>query len=309
MAACALALSACTDYNDQFEGLAELLEIKDIKALEYTLTDADYASMASSASAMTKDADLQTALKAAGTAKQFKDTDEAHELVPCFFAWTSGSFFTLSDTSTIKLTYNVAETEEGETVITDQFERANGVWKYNPSVVITLNPTRNDPFVTPYYQAVVDWVWEHVDEPSGVAYKSGNGYLDTYGTADYYTGCSAYYNNVEMRPGTLRSKAPKVDSYQGADLVAAGIAFAGDCYSSLSDKEVSDLATKRLCYVMGQVLSKMHADAAPVEGIEVTYTVNLVIFLGGTSPKSPTHSLVYKVVGPAEFEFVGIKEI
>lgn len=191
-------------------------------------------------------------------------------------------------------------------VVTDQFVRQSGKWVYNPSVVITLTPGKGQPLSALYFQAVTDWVLENVDKPMG-AEKGGTYFVTSYGNNEYYTGCSAYQGNVDMRPGSARSQYGG-ESYQGQELVEAGVAFAGDGYTDMNDGAVVELMTKRLQYVMGKVLTQLHADAKPVEGIDVTYTINLGVY-EGFNLSSCTHQLIYKVVGPAEFEFVEMKKL
>lgn len=191
-------------------------------------------------------------------------------------------------------------------VVTDQFVRQSGKWVYNPSVVITLTPGKGQALSALYFQAVTDWVLENVDKPMG-AEKGGTYFVTSYGNNEYYTGCSAYQGNVDMRPGSARSQYGG-ESYQGQELVEAGVAFAGDGYTDMNDGAVVELMTKRLQYVMGKVLTQLHADAKPVEGIDVTYTINLGVY-EGFNLSSCTHQLIYKVVGPAEFEFVEMKKL
>lgn len=191
-------------------------------------------------------------------------------------------------------------------VVTDQFVRQGGKWVYNPSVVITLTPGKGQALSALYFQAVTDWVLENVDKPMG-AEKGGTYFVTSYGNNEYYTGCSAYQGNVDMRPGSARSQYGG-ESYQGQELVEAGVAFAGDGYTDMNDGAVVELMTKRLQYVMGKVLTQLHADAKPVEGIDVTYTINLGVY-EGFNLSSCTHQLIYKVVGPAEFEFVEMKKL
>ncbi len=191
-------------------------------------------------------------------------------------------------------------------VVTDQFVRQGGKWVYNPSVVITLTPGKGQALSALYFQAVTDWVLENVDKPMG-AEKGGTYFVTSYGNNEYYTGCSAYQGNVDMRPGSALSQYGG-ESYQGQELVEAGVAFAGDGYTDMNDGAVVELMTKRLQYVMGKVLTQLHADAKPVEGIDVTYTINLGVY-EGFNLSSCTHQLIYKVVGPAEFEFVEMKKL
>ncbi|GAO29517.1 choice-of-anchor J domain-containing protein [Geofilum rubicundum] len=167
--------------------------------------------------------------------------------------------------------------------VTDQFVKTNGSWLWNPSVVINLGPVRNDPFIMSYYQAASDWVWENIDVPAGAAEK-GDGYVSGYGNNEYYAGTSAYYNNVDMRPQSARNQNPAA-------------------YGDLSDEEITALMMERLAEVMGAVLSQLHPEATPIEGVDITYTVNVGIYTGETI-SDVTHTIVYKVVGVGEFELV-----
>ena len=67
----------------------------------------------------------------------------------------------------------------------------------------------------------------------------------------------------------------------------------------MSDDEIVALEKKRFMNeVMPGALSKLHPDAVPVEGIEVTYTVNFSAYTGTTT----AYTAVFKVVGPGKFE-------
>jgi hypothetical protein len=170
------------------------------------------------------------------------------------------------------------------TAPTDQFVKASSKWVWDPSVVIELLPVRNNATSMLYYQAATDWVWENIDQAQLGVTTKGKGYVTTYGNNEYYTGCSAYYNNVDMRPSTARAQYPTE-------------------YGTLSDAEVTALMTERLKVVMKKVLTKLHHDVVPIEGVNITYTVKVAIYTGSTV-SAVTHSLVYKVVGPGEFEYV-----
>lgn len=176
-------------------------------------------------------------------------------------------------------------------VRTDQFIKANEAWIYNPSVVINLSPIRNDATISRYYQTATDWVWENIDMAQLGCTSKGQGYVTSYGNNEYYTGCSAYYNNVDMRPNKAREQ------------YAAG-------YDGLSDDEVVARMQQHLIEVMPHVLAKLHPDAAPVDGVEVTYTVNVPIFTG-VNIHECTHTMVFKVIGVGQFEYVpdSFKEI
>ncbi|MBN2744819.1 MAG: choice-of-anchor J domain-containing protein [Marinilabiliaceae bacterium] len=170
------------------------------------------------------------------------------------------------------------------TTITDKFVRANGVWVYNPSVVLSLMPVKNDPISTAYYQAATDWVWENIDKAQlGISAK-GQGYVSSYGNNELYAGTSAYYNNIDMRPSAARTQ------------YAAG-------YEGKSDAEVTTMMTERLRTVMAHALTKMNPDAEPIEGVEITYTLKVAIYTGN-SVTAPTHTMVYKVIGKGQFEWM-----
>ncbi len=54
---------------------------------------------------------------------------------------------------------------------------------------------------------------------------------------------------------------------------------------------------------MGEVLAVQYPDVEPISGVDYTYTVNVGIYTG-SSITDVTHSLVYKVSGVGEFEYV-----
>lgn len=176
-------------------------------------------------------------------------------------------------------------TKNSEVVIaTDQFVRAGGVWKYDPSVVISLNPVKGNTTVSAYFQAVTDWVWENIDQAQLGITTKGKGYVSSYGNNDYYTGSSAYYNNVDIRPAKAREQ------------YAAG-------YDGKTDDEIMALMTERFVDALGKALPKLHPDAVPVDGVDVTYTINIPIYKGD-AVTACTHAIVYKVTAPGVFELV-----
>ncbi len=162
---------------------------------------------------------------------------------------------------------------EGIVVTTDQFVKSNEEWAFDPSTVITLDAV--------YYQAAVDWVWENIDQAQLGVTSYGGGYVSSYGNNDYYTGCSAYYNNVDMRPASATSQYP-------------------DGFTGMSDDEITALMTERLIEVMGYVLSSIHSDATTVDGIDVIYTLNFSLYNGYTY----SYTMQYVVTGTAQFEYV-----
>ncbi len=175
---------------------------------------------------------------------------------------------------------------------TDQFTRDNGKFVYNPSVIITLPYKRNtDPSYT-YFMKCLDWVFENVTKKLDPDATPANGtqpgpiFIDYRGNAEFYSGASAFYGNVDVRAATAKSHAPT--GYTE--------------YDGLSDDEISNLLVKRFCLeTMHYAVGVMNPDAKPVDGIEVTYTFNVTFYVNGGSAQE--HSVVYTVTGPGEFKY------
>lgn len=112
--ATACSLTACDEnaWNDHLDGFEDKddLPIANVQTIEYTLTDADYAAIASNATnkALAGE-DGAKALAAVSTRKAFSEAIPAKDYVPAFFASASFPYFTLTDGSSVKLTYNVAQ--------------------------------------------------------------------------------------------------------------------------------------------------------------------------------------------------------
>lgn len=169
--------------------------------------------------------------------------------------------------------------------ITDQFVRKDNVWMFNPSVELTLPYERNtDPSYT-YYMACVEWVYENICVPMGdTSITSGKYFIDYRGNAEFYSGASAYYGNVDIRASSAKSHMP--EGYKG--------------YDGLSDDQITLLMKKRFSTeVLPAALKKLHSDAAPIEGMEVTYTIHFTAYDGAASEET----IVYTVTAPAEFTY------
>jgi len=183
--------------------------------------------------------------------------------------------------------YNGSEWAEftGYTQETAQFVRLNGKWMYDPNVTITLPAGRSVEISTKYYQACVDWVFENIDAKAPInstSIKSGMGYVTSYGNNEYYSGTSAYQGNVDLRASKAKEQYP------------AG-------YEGMSDEEIVAKMKERFAKeVMPAALSKLHPDASPVAGMDVIYTINFGVYTGA----SETYTIRYKVVGPAQFEYM-----
>ena len=171
----------------------------------------------------------------------------------------------------------------GVTEESAQFVRTNGKWMYDPNVEITLPGGKGVEISTKYYQACVDWVYEHIDKPLGsTGLKDGNFYISKYGNNEYYCGTSAYQGNVDLRPAKAKEQYP------------AG-------YEGMTDEQIETLMMDRFCKeVLPGVLATLHADAAPVAGLEVVYTINFAVYNNATT----NHTVRYKVTAPGTFEFI-----
>lgn len=179
---------------------------------------------------------------------------------------------------------NVWKLNAGE--VTEQFTNSgDGEFRYNPSVIITLPYARNTEPSYSYYMACVDWVFEAICKPMGdTSLTSGLYFIDYRGNAEFYSGASAFYGNVDVRASSAKSHIP--EGYTG--------------YDGLTDDEISLLLKKRFCTeTMLHALEKMHADAQPVDGMEVTYTVNFTAYDGAANEEN----VIYTVDGPGKFKY------
>ena len=142
-------------------------------------------------------------------------------------------------------------------------------WNYNPSVTITLQVGKNIAESATFYQAIVDWVADNYPE-----------YVTSYGNNEYYFGSSAYQNNFDFR----------VSAWQGQGT-----------YPGMAGEDLTKLMWERLPESFPHALEVLYPNAAPVDGMDVIYTINFGIYDGaGTT----TYTIQYKVVGQGQFEYV-----
>lgn len=185
---------------------------------------------------------------------------------------------------TMKLTYDGSAWQpDAIETVTSQFVKAGGKWNFDPSVVLNLVRSGDTSVSKTIYQACVDWVYENIDVPLGsTSITSGAGYVTKYGNNEYYSGTSAYRNDVDLRVASARGQ------------YAAG-------YEGMTDEEALEAMKTRFAEeVMPGALSKLYPDANTVSGVDVTYTVNFVWYDGSNHDGQ----VVYKVVGKGQFELV-----
>lgn len=158
---------------------------------------------------------------------------------------------------------------------TAQFVKTGGRWMFDPNVTITLPAGKNQEMSMLYYQTCVDWVKSEVPD--------GAKYVTSYGNNEYYSGTSAYQGNVDLRADSARGQ------------YAAG-------YEGMDDAQIVALMKSRFeSEVFPAALGVLHADAAPIEGLQVLYTVNFSAYDGlATTP----YVAVYEVTGPGVFTLV-----
>lgn len=166
--------------------------------------------------------------------------------------------------------------------VTEQFSKNDGNWQYNPSMIINLPSDKSD-FCKNFYQTCVDWVYETQCVPLGdTSITSGKYWVTSYGNNEYWSGTSAYQTNVDIRPSAARNQYP--EGFEG-----------------MSDSEVQEFIMTNLCtQTFPAALHILYPDAVPVEGIDVTYTINFGTYDGARN----TETAVYKVTAPATFEYV-----
>ncbi len=182
----------------------------------------------------------------------------------------------------------------GVAPLTEKFTRKNNKWEFNPSVELVLPYARNtDPSYT-YYMAVKDWVFANVtkklypdSEPANGS-QPGPAFIDYRDNAEFWSGASAYYGNVDVRASTAKTNAP--EGYTG--------------YDGLSDDEISALILKRFATEsFPGALSIVDSNAQLVDGMDVTYTFTFTAY---TSDGTQEYVVEYLLVGKGTFQFTAL---
>lgn len=113
-----VAATACDEnaWNNHLDGFEENNTanppVEEVKTIEYTLTDAEYTTIAGLAANKTlAGTDGAAALAKVGSLKRFSADAPASKYVPAFLESTNFPYFTLTDGSAVRLTYKVAEAE------------------------------------------------------------------------------------------------------------------------------------------------------------------------------------------------------
>ncbi len=152
--ACIVALASCDDnsWNDEhLNGFDGNPAITDVQSIEYTLTAADYASIAANADnkAAAEAAGVANELKAVGTQHYFTDVITAKDYIPAFLGSNKFAQFVLDNGSAVKATYNVAvglPEEVSAVAAAEQYtiskENYQAVWESNKNFVESFTPAK-----------------------------------------------------------------------------------------------------------------------------------------------------------------------
>ncbi|ACF15123.1 hypothetical protein Ctha_2674 [Chloroherpeton thalassium ATCC 35110] len=150
---------------------------------------------------------------------------------------------------------------------TQQFlvSSSRGKWVFDPTVSFTM--TSSD------YQLIVD--------------QRDDKYVDSYGTAEFYSGASAYYSNFDLRI----SKREQYDS---------------ENFSGLSETEANKLIIRRLVDAMKVLLANKYPNAVTqVNGVDVHYQVTFESYNNDFSSSTWVADMQCTKDGPSpEFELV-----
>ncbi len=173
----------------------------------------------------------------------------------------------------IKIADAASEEEEGVVERTEQFTRKNNLWKFDPSIVWVIEYGKNKQPATDFFQACVDWVKANIE--------NGTQYISSYGNNDYYSGASAYNGNLDWRVSAARGQ------YAAA-------------FEGKTDEEVTKMLQERTAEVFTEVLPQFHPDFAPMEGVDVTLTVQCGVYDGAATVY---YNFVFDVVAKGEYKF------
>lgn len=181
------------------------------------------------------------------------------------------------------------------------FKKSGGEWLFNPSRTIVVAPDKSE-FSKLYYQTVVDYVYNNKHEGYTLDNRTNARITD----AEYYSGCAAGYTNLNWRINTL----PKYYWSQAGDDVTPYENWSSD---DMTLKRAAFEAfyaecEKRFGEVMAVALGQLHGNQKMIEGVDVIYTVQMMIYANannlGSSTGRVTHAFEFKVVGDGQFEYV-----
>ena len=171
--------------------------------------------------------------------------------------------------------------DNAKQVVSERFSYSADGWVWNPSVNISLPADKSNTFVANFYQTVVDWVWTNIDKNELGLESYGKGYVSSYGNNEYYTGCSAYQNDVDWTAAKATSQY-------------------SEGFKGMSDDEIVATKQDNFKKVVGIALGTLYPDAEPVDGVDVIYTIDFVVYTGSKK----NYTIQYLVTAIGTFEYI-----
>lgn len=164
---------------------------------------------------------------------------------------------------------------------TSQYAKVNGSWIFNPNVTLVIPDERQtEPGLT-FYQIAVDWVKEN----------KGSVYIDR-GNSEFYSGCSAFYCNINHDVSQSEKYAP--DAWKGVP----------------RDEIVPKMRHNFLYEVIPATMKEYYPNANLIDGYNnpIIYEIDYVTYYGSNAFDGKTGSVKdtvkYEVVGPGEFKLI-----
>lgn len=178
-------------------------------------------------------------------------------------------------------TYNGSEwVMSSVSTITEQYVRVNNHWMFNPNVTLVIPANKSEPGLT-FYQITVDWV----------SANEGSGYIDR-SNSEFYSGCSAYYGNVNHSISQVQK-------------------YAAAMYPDCTADVVIPLMRQRFLYeTMPATLKQYYPKADLIDGYNdpIIYEIDYITYYGSDKYDGKTGSVndtvKYQVTGPGEFKLV-----
>jgi hypothetical protein len=183
----AFIFAGCDTMEDTYDELEEAGVYDYVISVDYTLTEDDY-------DAMGED------YGEPGYYDSFSSSTTPNDYLP---AWIATKFAVLDVGSDVTITYDYYA-DYATTEKTIQYIYAEDGWYYDPSIFYT--------FTSDDYQTIVDYVSDNY----------GEDYLDSYGTAEYYYGANAYYEEFVTTSASYYNDE-EFDSSDDAIIEAIGI--------------------------------------------------------------------------------------
>lgn len=174
-AAVTVGTAACDEnsWNDHLNGFEEMEDapITDQQSVEYTLTAADYSTIASnSTNVALAGEEGKDALAAVGTSRMFSEAAPASMYIPAFLETTNFPYFTLSEGSAVKVTYNqllpgnetVAEATGAQALTVPAQFYMDYVWESDVDYIDAFSPSK------PISKYIQDFMADEADANDGL---------------------------------------------------------------------------------------------------------------------------------------------